>query len=266
MNLPALSADQMREVDRLMVEQYGIQLLQMMENAGCNLALLARRILSADDEEDALQDRPIVVLAGRGNNGGGGLAAARHLLNWGAWVQIVLTHPPNDLPPGRNERSTFNSAQDGRAPRLGGRGLGTSAGRLGHRRADRLRAFGRPPRPDRRPDPAGKQQRGANPESGRAQRPRYNQRPTVRSLCRSDRHHDFGPSQTRSVAATRTRGPAVNFSSPTLGCRQLCTNAWAWMCRLYLPETQFCRSRLGMALLSSKSRLACLNFRHSSSW
>jgi NAD(P)H-hydrate epimerase len=99
-NLPALSADQMREVDRLMVEQYGIQLLQMMENAGRNLALLARRILSTDDEEDPLQDRPIVVLAGRGNNGGGGLAAARHLLNWGAWVQIVLTHPPSDLPPG----------------------------------------------------------------------------------------------------------------------------------------------------------------------
>lgn len=100
MNLPALSTDEMREVDRLMVEQYGIQLLQMMENAGRNLALLAGRILSFDDEEDALQDRPIVVLAGRGNNGGGGLAAARHLLNWGAWVQIVLTHPPDDLQPG----------------------------------------------------------------------------------------------------------------------------------------------------------------------
>ena len=99
MILPALSTDQMREVDRLMVEQYGIQLLQMMENAGRNLALLAKRILSFEDEEDPLQDRPIVVLAGRGNNGGGGLAAARHLLNWGAWVQIVLPHPPADLPP-----------------------------------------------------------------------------------------------------------------------------------------------------------------------
>ena len=83
MILPALSTDQMREVDRLMVEHFGIQLLQMMENAGRNLALLAKRILSLDeDDDDALQDRPIVVLAGRGNNGGGGLAAARHLLNW----------------------------------------------------------------------------------------------------------------------------------------------------------------------------------------
>ncbi len=101
MILPALTTDQMREVDRLMVEHLGIQLLQMMENAGRNLALLAKRILSHDeDDDDALQDRPIVVLAGRGNNGGGGLAAARHLLNWGAWVQIVLTDPPADLPSG----------------------------------------------------------------------------------------------------------------------------------------------------------------------
>ena len=100
MILPALTSDQMREVDRLLVEEFGIQLVQMMENAGRNLALLAGRILSDEDETDALQDRPIVVLAGRGNNGGGGLAAARHLLNWGAWVQIVLTHPPGEFPEG----------------------------------------------------------------------------------------------------------------------------------------------------------------------
>lgn len=104
MNLPALSTEQMREVDRLMVEQFGIQLLQMMENAGRNLAQLAGRLLASDEEEDALLDRPIVVLAGRGNNGGGGLVAARHLLNWGAWVQIVLTHPPEALPNGMMKR------------------------------------------------------------------------------------------------------------------------------------------------------------------
>ncbi|MEZ4675615.1 MAG: NAD(P)H-hydrate epimerase [Caldilineaceae bacterium] len=86
--LPALSTAQMREVDRLMGETYGIALIQMMENAGHNLALLARQLLDND-----LADRPIVVLAGRGNNGGGGLVAARHLSNWGAWVQVVLTHP-----------------------------------------------------------------------------------------------------------------------------------------------------------------------------
>ncbi len=38
-----ITVAQMREVDRMMVEDYGIALLQMMENAGRNLAELARR-------------------------------------------------------------------------------------------------------------------------------------------------------------------------------------------------------------------------------
>ena len=89
--IPALTTDQMRKVDRLMIEEYHIDLLQMMENAGRNLALLAVRMLDGD-----VADRPVVVLAGRGNNGGGGLVAARHLLNWGAWVQLLLTHRPEE--------------------------------------------------------------------------------------------------------------------------------------------------------------------------
>lgn len=90
MLVPALSTAQMQEVDRLMMQEYQIGLLQMMENAGRNLADLARTLLDGD-----IVDRPVVVLAGRGNNGGGGLVAARHLLNWGAWVQILCTFPPS---------------------------------------------------------------------------------------------------------------------------------------------------------------------------
>ena len=90
MQLPTLTTAQMQEVDRLMVEEYHVDLLQMMENAGRSLALLARQMLEGD-----IVDRPIVLLAGRGNNGGGGLVAARHLLNWGAWVQIVCSYPPD---------------------------------------------------------------------------------------------------------------------------------------------------------------------------
>ncbi len=88
--LPAVTPAQMAEVDRLMVEEYHIGLLQMMENAGFGLAWLAKRLL-----DDDIADRPVVVLAGRGNNGGGGLVAARRLLNWGAWVQVVCVSPPD---------------------------------------------------------------------------------------------------------------------------------------------------------------------------
>jgi len=89
--IPALTTEQMIEVDRLMIEEYHIELIQMMENAGRNLALLAKRML-----DDDITDRPIVVLAGRGNNGGGGLVAARHLLNWGAWVQVITSYSSED--------------------------------------------------------------------------------------------------------------------------------------------------------------------------
>ena len=35
--VPAVTADQMREVDRVTVEVFGLQILQMMENAGRSL-------------------------------------------------------------------------------------------------------------------------------------------------------------------------------------------------------------------------------------
>jgi NAD(P)H-hydrate epimerase len=82
----------MRRVDELMVDAYGISLLQMMENAGHQLAALARRLL-----DGSIQDRCITILCGAGNNGGGGMVAARHLHNWGARVQVQLAAKPERL-------------------------------------------------------------------------------------------------------------------------------------------------------------------------
>lgn len=79
---PAVTAAQMREIDRAMVEDLGVEILQMMESAGRTLAGLARRL--------AAPGAQILVLAGTGNNGGGGLAAARHLHNWGVPVTCLL--------------------------------------------------------------------------------------------------------------------------------------------------------------------------------
>jgi len=80
----------MREIDRVMIEDLHIDLLQMMENAGRNLAELAIREFSPSS---------VVVLAGPGGNGGGGLVAARHLFNRGVRVQVVLSHPEDRLAP-----------------------------------------------------------------------------------------------------------------------------------------------------------------------
>jgi NAD(P)H-hydrate epimerase len=87
LNLPALTTAQMTEVDRAMIEEYHIELIQMMENAGRCLADLARqRFFNADP-----RGKKVVVLAGTGGNGGGALVCARHLHNWGAQVQVILS-------------------------------------------------------------------------------------------------------------------------------------------------------------------------------
>ena len=92
-DVPRVSTEQMREVDRLMIEEYGISLPQMMENAGRNLARLARsRFLDGD-----VRGRRVLVLAGTGGNGGGGLVCARHLPNWGAEVEVRLASSPSRL-------------------------------------------------------------------------------------------------------------------------------------------------------------------------
>lgn len=86
--VPTLSVGQMREVDRIMVEELGVELLQMMENAGRALATLARAMLGGD-----VAGRRVSVLAGSGGNGGGGMVAARRLATWGAEVSVVLGQP-----------------------------------------------------------------------------------------------------------------------------------------------------------------------------
>lgn len=83
--IPVVTVDQMREVDRLMIDEMQIELLQMMENAGRALAEQARRYLGGN-----ARNRRVTVLAGRGGNGGGGLTAARRLAIWGADVSVVL--------------------------------------------------------------------------------------------------------------------------------------------------------------------------------
>jgi NAD(P)H-hydrate epimerase len=92
-SVPFLSVAQMVEVDRAMIEDYGILLVQMMENAGRNLAHLARlRFLSSDPV-----GKRVAVLAGVGGNGGGALVCARRLETWGASVEVFLAKPEEEL-------------------------------------------------------------------------------------------------------------------------------------------------------------------------
>ncbi len=91
--IPYLDTNQMIEVDRLMIEDYRIELIQMMENAGRCLAILAKeRFLSSD-----LRGKRVVVLAGSGGNGGGAMVCARRLFNWGADIRVYTTRKKDAL-------------------------------------------------------------------------------------------------------------------------------------------------------------------------
>ena len=93
--VPSVTTPQMIEVDRAMVEDYRIELIQMMENAGRNLAHLARvRFLEGNP-----LGKPITAIAGTGGNGGGAMVAARRLHGWGARLVVLIPDPDEAFTP-----------------------------------------------------------------------------------------------------------------------------------------------------------------------
>ncbi len=80
---------EMREVDRISSERYGVPSLHLMENAG---TAVADFILGKFPQAER-----IAVLCGKGNNGGDGFVAARKLREAGRTVSVVLLAQPAEL-------------------------------------------------------------------------------------------------------------------------------------------------------------------------
>ena len=76
--------EEVRELDRLAIEEYGIPGVVLMENAGRGAADAAKEMLGDPC------DMRVVIFCGRGNNGGDGYVIARHLHNAGARAVLVL--------------------------------------------------------------------------------------------------------------------------------------------------------------------------------
>jgi hydroxyethylthiazole kinase-like uncharacterized protein yjeF len=85
------TAAEMRQLDRLAIEAYGIPGVVLMENAGAQVA----RILW--QEYPDLRARRVAVLCGRGNNGGDGFVVARYLHRMGVRVQTFLMGQLDDV-------------------------------------------------------------------------------------------------------------------------------------------------------------------------
>ncbi|MGI8849537.1 MAG: NAD(P)H-hydrate dehydratase [Pyrinomonadaceae bacterium] len=80
-----LTAEQMREVDRLTTERYGIPSILLMENAAHTAARVITEKLGG-----SVAGKSFLILCGKGNNGGDGAALGRILWTQGANVDIYL--------------------------------------------------------------------------------------------------------------------------------------------------------------------------------
>ncbi len=80
-----LTAEEMREVDRLTTEKYGIPSIILMENA----AHAAARIIT-EKLGGSVKGKSFLILCGKGNNGGDGAALARILWTLGATCYVFL--------------------------------------------------------------------------------------------------------------------------------------------------------------------------------
>jgi hydroxyethylthiazole kinase-like uncharacterized protein yjeF len=70
-------------------QYFGITLLQLMENAGSNVA--------EEVAKNAAKGKRVVIFCGLGGNGGDGFVAARHLLTRGFEVTLVLAGKSRDI-------------------------------------------------------------------------------------------------------------------------------------------------------------------------
>ena len=87
----SLSRDQVRELDRRAIEEYGVPGVVLMENAGRGAAELLVQLAQTSGRPGGLSPRDrVLILCGPGNNGGDGFVIARHLQNHGVDVDVLL--------------------------------------------------------------------------------------------------------------------------------------------------------------------------------
>lgn len=86
--MKVVTESQMREMDRVAIQERGVPSLALMERAGQAVAnLVAERY----------RPRRVAICAGKGNNAGDGFVAARILSQRGVAVDLFLAAPPDEL-------------------------------------------------------------------------------------------------------------------------------------------------------------------------
>ncbi len=88
-SMKIVTAPEMREIDRITSERFGVPSLTLMENAG---TAVAEFVISQYPSAER-----IGVICGKGNNGGDGFVVARKLHGAGKGVRIILLAEPSQL-------------------------------------------------------------------------------------------------------------------------------------------------------------------------
>jgi NAD(P)H-hydrate epimerase len=88
-----LTRQQVREIDRRAIADYGMTGLVLMENAGRGATDFLCRLL----EQSGQPRGPVTIVCGKGNNGGDGFVIARHLDLRGIEVKTLLLADPSEL-------------------------------------------------------------------------------------------------------------------------------------------------------------------------
>lgn len=88
--LPAVTAAEMRLLDQLAGERFGLSSEKLMENAGHAVAVEVERFLKQASQSSVL------IACGRGSNGGDGLVSARILVGKGIAVTVFLCPAKKD--------------------------------------------------------------------------------------------------------------------------------------------------------------------------
>src|SRR5277367_1047918 len=89
--MKALTAAEMRDVDRLTTERFGIPSIELMENAGRKAADAVWKLVAGREHVR------VCVLCGRGNNGGDGFVIARHLKEAKVLTRVILFGRRDDV-------------------------------------------------------------------------------------------------------------------------------------------------------------------------
>jgi hydroxyethylthiazole kinase-like uncharacterized protein yjeF len=103
--MKVVTAEAMRGIDRVTIDEYGVSSSALMERAGLAVAERIRGLF---------ERRKVIVLSGGGNNGGDGIVAARNLFNWGWNVRVLLLATENKLSP--DCRAQYKTAKKMKVP------------------------------------------------------------------------------------------------------------------------------------------------------